>query len=171
MLRRLTLAACFTLTAGLPVLAAPTTETAVATISPAGTVVLGTAWMPAWLVGISTKHHVIGPLYFGGAGYGGISTLGAMGYGGATIGVSGRIVDWLSYDASFLFGGAGGSAFGTVGGGIAVEPSVGLTFGIPLINPTLRVGYLATPTSRDTGGLTIGLKFDLITLKVETSHR
>lgn len=170
MVHRVALAACLALTS-LTAVAAPVRDAAVAQISPAGTVVLGTAWLPAWLVGVSTKHHIAGPLYLGGSGYGGISTLGAMGYGGATIGVSGHIVDWLSYDASLLFGGAGGSAFGTVGGGFALEPSLGLTFGIPLLNPTIRVGYLATPTSKETGGLTIGLKFDLITLMVESSRR
>jgi hypothetical protein len=169
MIQRLALTAFITI-ACLPAQAETLTESFRATVSPAATAVLGQAWQPAWLVGIATKHHVIGPLYWGRAGYGGLSTLGAMGYGGATIGISGRLLDWLSYDASLLFGGAGGSAFGTAGGGIALEPSIGMHFPKVFALSTLRVGYLAVPSSPVAGGLTIGLRLDCIQFSVEVTH-
>jgi hypothetical protein len=153
----------------LPAGAEMVTERFQATVSPAAEVVLGPAWQPAWLLGFSTRHQVVGAVYLGGAGYGGFSSLGSMGYGGATLAVNGKLGDWGTYDASVLLGGAGGSAFGTSGGGFAVEPSVSIGFNV-FAHPSLRIGYLSVPASPASGGLAIGLHLNLIDVSVDYKH-
>ncbi|MNS10143.1 hypothetical protein D3C72_416510 [compost metagenome] len=115
------------------------------------------------LFGASALAYRSGPLYMGGAGYGGArygQSRGGMGYGGAIVGASSTFAGPAYYDARLLVGGGGGSVGGQAMGSFALEPSLGI--GVILPNASklgLTAGYLYMPNASDLSGATVGLRF------------
>ena len=115
------------------------------------------------LFGAAALAYRLGPLYMGGAGYGGArygERRGGMGYGGVIVGASSSFAGPAFFDARLLVGGGGGSVEGQGFGSMALEPSLGL--GVVLPNATklsLTGGYLYMPNASDLSGATVGLRF------------
>ena len=104
-----------------------------------------------------------GSFYMGGAGSGGAflgSSSGGMGYGGFITGVADRL-GGATYDLRVLLGGGGGKVNGEGGGGIVVEPSIGV--GMSLANgwnPSLTASYLYMRNNPNMSGATVGLRIN-----------
>lgn len=104
-----------------------------------------------------------GPLYMGGAGYGGArygERRGGLGYGGAIVGASRKFAASAFYDARLLVGGGGGSVDGNSMGSMALEPSLGIGIVLPGESKlSLTGGYLYAPNASDMSGATVGLRY------------
>lgn len=117
----------------------------------------------AALFGAAFSAYRSGPLYMGGAGYGGArygARRGGMGYGGAIVGASSTFAGSAFYDARLLVGGGGGAVEGNGMGSFALEPSLGVGVALPNASKlSLTAGYLYMPSASDLSGATVGLRF------------
>lgn len=140
--------------------------------APSFRLLLTHGWKPSVVGGLESRTQVLGPLYFGGAGWGGsaLDGSGSLGFGGALIGLRGKAQPWMSWQAQLLAGGGGAGVLGATGGGFALEPSAGIAFDVPFIYPSLQVGWLYIPGT-SVGGLSIGLGFNLMVFEVEVQQR
>lgn len=116
-----------------------------------------------YMAGGRGVEYVAENLYIGGAGFGGSSAVGGLGYGGFVAGFEGSLGDRQAYDMSLLLGGGGGN----LGGGFLLEPEVSysllFTGGY---RGTVALGYLFTPGTPANSGVTASLRLDFKSLSL-----
>lgn len=116
-----------------------------------------------YLFGGGGVEYMTDHLYLGGAGFGGTSGTGGMGYGGFVAGIEGTLAEDHYYDMRLLLGGGGSGA----GGSLAFEPEVSYSrrFGEGY-RGAVTLGYLYMPTTPNHSGVTLGLRLDFKTLSL-----